>query len=157
MPYLCQNERETAVTSGHPRAPRTASDLDKRRLTRCVKRPSKQRVAAELVRQSGTDVNIGLTVFFLVRVISYSSGVQQPTFARASWTSVRTHTELHRLIASSVVPTVRDEEVDVGRVNVACGSRRESGRGRTAELSPRSEGCVSLKSVNLSLCLDESR
>ena len=30
------------VTSGHPRAPRTASDLGARRLTPCLKRPSMQ-------------------------------------------------------------------------------------------------------------------
>jgi hypothetical protein len=40
VPRPCQNGRKTAVARGHSRAPRTASDLDKRRLTRCVKRPS---------------------------------------------------------------------------------------------------------------------
>jgi hypothetical protein len=49
VPRPCQNGRKTAVISGHPRASRTASDLGKRRLTRCVKRPSKQPVVAELV------------------------------------------------------------------------------------------------------------
>ena len=33
VPHPCQNERETAVTSGHPRIMRTTSDLDARRLT----------------------------------------------------------------------------------------------------------------------------
>jgi len=47
VPRSCQNGRETAATGGHPRAPRTASDLGTRRLTRCVKRPSKQQVAGE--------------------------------------------------------------------------------------------------------------
>jgi hypothetical protein len=45
VPRPFQNGQETASISGHPRAVRTASDLGKRRLTRCVKRPSKQRVA----------------------------------------------------------------------------------------------------------------
>jgi len=40
MPRACQNRRRTAVTSGHPRTPRTASDLGTGTLTRCVKRPS---------------------------------------------------------------------------------------------------------------------
>ena len=44
VPLSCQNGRETAV-SGHPRASRSAPDLDWRRLTPCLKRPSKQRVA----------------------------------------------------------------------------------------------------------------
>jgi hypothetical protein len=42
VPRPCQNGRETAVTSGHPRATQTASEQDVRRLTLCVKRPSKQ-------------------------------------------------------------------------------------------------------------------
>jgi hypothetical protein len=45
VPQPCQNGRETAVTGGHPRAPRMASDLGTRRLTPCLQRPSKQRVA----------------------------------------------------------------------------------------------------------------
>jgi hypothetical protein len=44
VPHPCQNERQTAATSGHPRTPRMASDLDMRRLTPCLKQPSKQRV-----------------------------------------------------------------------------------------------------------------
>jgi hypothetical protein len=44
VPHACQNERETAVISGHSRAPRTAFDMDTCRLTPCLKRPSKQRV-----------------------------------------------------------------------------------------------------------------
>jgi len=44
VPHLCQNGRETAVASGHSRAPRTTSDLGTRRLTHCAKRPSKQPV-----------------------------------------------------------------------------------------------------------------
>jgi hypothetical protein len=44
------------VSSGHPRAPRAASDLAVGRLTRCVKRPSKQRVAGDvLCRLCGPD------------------------------------------------------------------------------------------------------
>jgi hypothetical protein len=39
VPCPCQNGRKTAVTSGHPRALRTVSDLGMCRLTRCVKRP----------------------------------------------------------------------------------------------------------------------
>ena len=42
VPYPCQNGRKTAVIRSHSRALRTASDLGKCRLTRCVKRPSKQ-------------------------------------------------------------------------------------------------------------------
>lgn len=38
-PRSCQNGRETAVTSGHPWALRTTSDLGMRRLTPCLKRP----------------------------------------------------------------------------------------------------------------------
>lgn len=45
VPHPCQNEGETAVISGHLRASRTTSDLGMSWLTRCVKRPSKQRVA----------------------------------------------------------------------------------------------------------------
>jgi len=44
VPGSCQNGRETAVTSGHPRAARTASGLGMGWLTRCVKHTSKQRV-----------------------------------------------------------------------------------------------------------------
>ena len=44
-PLTCQDGRETAVTSGHPRASGTASDLGTCRLNRCVKHTSKQRVA----------------------------------------------------------------------------------------------------------------
>ena len=44
VPHPCQNERKTAVASGHSRTPRTASDLGSGRLTRCVKHTSKQRV-----------------------------------------------------------------------------------------------------------------
>ena len=39
------------VTSGQPRAPRMASGLGTRRLTPCVKRPSKQRVTCVSLRQ----------------------------------------------------------------------------------------------------------
>jgi hypothetical protein len=53
VPHPCQNRRKTAVTSGQPRAPRTASDLHMGRVTRCVKRPFKQLVSAEL----GTERN----------------------------------------------------------------------------------------------------
>jgi hypothetical protein len=41
VPYPCQNGRETAVISGHSRAPRAVSDVGVRRLTPCLKRPSK--------------------------------------------------------------------------------------------------------------------
>jgi len=44
VPRPCQNEQKTPVTSGQSRTPQTASDLGKGRLTRCVKRPSKQPV-----------------------------------------------------------------------------------------------------------------
>ena len=46
VPLTCQNGRKTAVTSGHPWAPGTASNLGTRRLTPCVKRPSKQSVTS---------------------------------------------------------------------------------------------------------------
>jgi hypothetical protein len=39
VPLSCQNGRKTAVASGHPRASRSAPDLDWRRLTPCLKRP----------------------------------------------------------------------------------------------------------------------
>ena len=45
VPRPWQNGRKTTVTSGHSRAPRTASDLGARRLTPCAKRTSKQQVA----------------------------------------------------------------------------------------------------------------
>ena len=48
-PDACQNGRKTAVTSGHARALRTASDLGMRRLTPCLKRPSKQQVVRRAV------------------------------------------------------------------------------------------------------------
>ena len=79
VPGSCQSRRKTAVTSGHPRAPRTASDLDTRRLTPCLKRPSKQLVTAELVqRKQNRCVNEDLTVFLLAPLITYSGEVQQP-------------------------------------------------------------------------------
>lgn len=40
VPYPCQNGWKTAVSSGRLAAPRTACDLDTRRLTTCLKRPS---------------------------------------------------------------------------------------------------------------------
>ena len=40
-----QKGRKTTATSGHSQTPRTASDLGTYRLTRCVKRTSKRRVA----------------------------------------------------------------------------------------------------------------
>ena len=52
MPRACQKGRRTAVTSGHQRTPRTASDLGLGRLTPCLKRPSKQPV---MNRPSGPD------------------------------------------------------------------------------------------------------
>jgi len=39
-PQSCQNGRKTTVTSGHQRIARTTSELDERRLTPCLKRPS---------------------------------------------------------------------------------------------------------------------
>jgi integrase len=45
VPHPCQNERKITVISGHLRALRTAWDLGACRLTPCLKRPSKQRVA----------------------------------------------------------------------------------------------------------------
>jgi hypothetical protein len=39
VPHPCQNRRKTAVTNSHPRAQRTVSDLDTRRLIPCMKRP----------------------------------------------------------------------------------------------------------------------
>ncbi len=45
VPRPCQNGRQTAVTSGRLRALRTASDVGMRRLTPCLKRPSKQPVS----------------------------------------------------------------------------------------------------------------
>jgi hypothetical protein len=42
VPRSCQNGRKTAVISGRPRASRMTSDLGTRRLTPCLKRPSKQ-------------------------------------------------------------------------------------------------------------------
>jgi hypothetical protein len=44
MPRPCQNGRRTTAISGHPRTSRTAFHLGARRLIRCLKRPSKQRV-----------------------------------------------------------------------------------------------------------------
>jgi enamine deaminase RidA (YjgF/YER057c/UK114 family) len=55
VPLACQTGRKTAVTSGQPRAPRTASNLGARRLTPCAKRPSKQSVAAKLGRPTTLD------------------------------------------------------------------------------------------------------
>ena len=40
-PRPCQIGQKTSVTSGHPRAPRTASDLGTRRSATNAKRPSK--------------------------------------------------------------------------------------------------------------------
>jgi hypothetical protein len=47
VPCPCQNERKTAVASGHSRTSRTASDLGMGWLTRCVKHTSKQLVTAK--------------------------------------------------------------------------------------------------------------
>ena len=41
VPRPCQNERNTGVATGRERATRTVSELDMRRLTRCVKHTSK--------------------------------------------------------------------------------------------------------------------
>ena len=41
VPHACQNRRETAVASGHPRVVRTISDLGTRRSAPITKRPSK--------------------------------------------------------------------------------------------------------------------
>jgi hypothetical protein len=40
------------VISGNPRAIQTGSDLRMGRLTRCVKRPSKQQVTADLMHRT---------------------------------------------------------------------------------------------------------
>ena len=58
------------------------SDLGMRRLTPCVKRPSKQRVAAELADGDRADVKTDLTVFSLAAVIPYSSGYSNPCTLR---------------------------------------------------------------------------
>jgi hypothetical protein len=58
VPHACQNGRKTAGTTGHSRAPRTISDLDMRRLTPSVKRPSKQPV----VRLGHRGASIGAAV-----------------------------------------------------------------------------------------------
>ncbi len=62
VPIPCQNGRQTAVISGHPRAPRTASTLGSPRLTPCLKRPSKQAVTVDAMdykdsRQDDTNLD----------------------------------------------------------------------------------------------------
>jgi hypothetical protein len=48
MPHACQIGWKTTGSNGHPRTSRTASHLGSGRLTRCVKRPSKQSLATAL-------------------------------------------------------------------------------------------------------------
>ena len=56
MPRPCQNGRETAAASGHPRGIQTASYLGACRLTPCQKRPSKP-YQVDIATQLGMDAN----------------------------------------------------------------------------------------------------
>jgi hypothetical protein len=105
VPRPCQNGQKTAVNSGRSRAPRTASDLGRCRLTRCVKQPSKQRVASQV------NVNTALTAFRLARLIPYSSQVQQPVRPMAILSSYPHTSKLHRSTASRAAPVATDQKV----------------------------------------------
>jgi hypothetical protein len=62
VPRSCQNERRTAVASGHSRIPRTASDLGMGWLTCCGKHTSNQPVTRSPVDPDVSTAPAGLTV-----------------------------------------------------------------------------------------------
>ena len=132
VPCPCQNGRETAVISGRSRAPRTAADLGTCRLTRCVKRPSKQPVT---LRQH------------YVAEFSRIGNKAAPLRPGARRASPRRHPPVNQLIASAPQDTMHRMPRDfLAASGTACpvGSRYQGRRAMGAGASSAPD-CVALQ------------